>query len=311
MSKIFISYRRDDAKHVVGRIFDHLARQFGEDNLFKDVDSIPLGSDFREIIENSVQSCDVVLAIIGEKWLQLTDNTGKRRIDNPDDFVRIEIEAGLKRGIPVIPVLVSDTEIPHEEQLPESLKQLAFQNGLRVRPDPDFTNDITKLNKALNKIVKKSKNFKVFRNILIALVLISLVGSIYFFAQGSLTNKNQQETKEETEDNKIKFIGAMDGIYYGVDNGEKLTVDDKTKKLSLVVANCAFLGRISQVDDYWSIIAEGQDGMCDMVDDPFINKEVGRITPIKGKLANSGRVLEALVNFKIGSLSRLSGIYKL
>lgn len=311
MSKIFISYRRDDSKDVVGRIFDHLARHFDADNLFKDVDSIPLGKDFREVIENSVQSCDVVLAVIGNKWLQLTDNTGTRRIDNPDDLVRIEIEAGLKRGIPVIPVFVSDTQIPHEEQLPESLKKLAFQNGLRVRPDPDFTHDVNKLIKALNEITETSSKFKLTRNILIALGSILLIGSIYLFDPFSFINENHSKSTERPKENKIKFIGALDGIYEGLENsGNQLTVNWETSEVSLLVGNCAFFGKISQVDDYWSITAEGQDGMCDMVDDPFINEEVGKITPIKGKLTNSGRVLQALVNFKIGSLSNLSGVYE-
>jgi hypothetical protein len=102
MSKIFISYRRTDSADVTGRIFDHLMVRFARDDLFKDVDSIPLGIDFRKSISDAVQSCDVVLAVIGRNWLDSKDKQGNLRLSNPDDFVRIELEAGLERNIPVI-----------------------------------------------------------------------------------------------------------------------------------------------------------------------------------------------------------------
>ena len=111
MSKIFISYRRTDSADITGRLFDHLTFHFAREDLFKDVDSIPLGVDFRKSIADAVQSCDVVLAVIGMNWLSSQDKQGHPRLSNPDDFVRIELEAGLERNIPVIPVLVSGADI--------------------------------------------------------------------------------------------------------------------------------------------------------------------------------------------------------
>jgi hypothetical protein len=308
MSKIFVSYRREDSKHVVGRIFDHLSHHFGADHVFKDVDSIPLGEDFRNVIGGSVSSCDVVLAVIGDRWLALEDEAGNRRLDDPDDFVRIEIEAGLNRGIPVIPVLVAEAEMPAERDLPESLGRLAFQNGLQVRSDPDFTNDVHKLIKSLERSVGTSRQARLLRSLAIASVLLASIAGLVFAGWPALFGDDAPAAGAEASE----FIGAMDGIYMGVDenSGNQLTVDWDASEVRLLVRNCEFFGEIVQAEGYWSIVAEGQDGMCDWVDAVFVGKEVGTITPFKGRLTNSGRVLKALVNFQIGSLSAMSGTYE-
>ena len=157
MSKIFISYRRSDSADVMGRIVDRLELDFGEEKIFKDVDDIEAGVDFRQSIANAVQACDVVLAIIGDKWLEVRDGeSGQRRIDKPNDFVRVELETALKRDIRVIPVLVRGTVMPSADQLPESLKALAFRNAIKVRPDPDFSTDIDRLSAALQDLPTRS-----------------------------------------------------------------------------------------------------------------------------------------------------------
>jgi hypothetical protein len=143
--RVFLSYRRDDATHQVGRIFDHLEHVFGRDNVFKDVDSIPAGADFRQILVDGVTGCDVFVTVIGDHWLTVSDKQGKRRLDNPDDFVRIEVEAALGQRIPVIPVLVGAAGMPAEGSLPEQMRPLVFRNAVKVRPDPDFRSDIQKL----------------------------------------------------------------------------------------------------------------------------------------------------------------------
>src|SRR5277367_2433845 len=106
---IFLSYRRDDSRHQAGRLHDRLVAQFGSDQIFKDVDSIPMGLDFREVLTERVAGCEVFLAVIGDAWLSITGKSGARRLDDPGDFVRIEIEAALSRNIPVIPVLVGNS----------------------------------------------------------------------------------------------------------------------------------------------------------------------------------------------------------
>ncbi len=145
MSKIFISYRLEDSADVTGRIYDRLIKQFDREAVFKDVDSIPLGEDFRIHLDAQVAKCEVFLAVIGHDWVQNLGSTGRTRLDNPVDPVRIEIESALKRQIPVIPILVSGASIPPAEQLPACIQDLSYRNAITVRPDPDFHRDMDRL----------------------------------------------------------------------------------------------------------------------------------------------------------------------
>src|SRR6478735_1036624 len=132
MRAIFISYRRDDTEGYAGRLFRDLRERFGKEAVFMDVAGIEPGRDFRRVIEDQVASCGVLLAVIGKAWLTTVDEHGKRRLDDPNDFVRLETASALKRDIPVIPVLVQQTEMVREEQLPEGLKDLAFRNSVEL-----------------------------------------------------------------------------------------------------------------------------------------------------------------------------------
>lgn len=136
--QIFISYRRDDSEDVCGRIYDRLSGAFG--NVFKDTEGIPAGVDFRFELERAVAACDVMVVVIGKRW----DNAKhRRRLNNPDDFVRIEIEAALRREIPVIPLFVHRrATMPDRAQLPESLHPLTYRQARQARPDPDFHRDL-------------------------------------------------------------------------------------------------------------------------------------------------------------------------
>jgi tol-pal system protein YbgF len=144
MNKILLSYRREDSADITGRIYDRLVTQFGRDSLFKDVDSIPFGVDFRTYLDSQVATCHVFLAVIGPDWMK-TRAWGKSRLEDPKDFVRIEVESALKRGIPVIPVLVRGSTIPVAHRLPISIRDLAYRQGIAVRPDPDFHRDMDRL----------------------------------------------------------------------------------------------------------------------------------------------------------------------
>jgi len=130
-----------------------LVDAFGEKPVFKDVDSIPPGVDFKEFLDQKVNECTVLLAVIGDRWVDVRGLGGKRRLDDPDDFVRVEIESALKRGIPVIPLLVRGARMPEEDELPPSLQKLVYRNAIPVRPDPDFNNDIKKLISSLEKFM--------------------------------------------------------------------------------------------------------------------------------------------------------------
>ena len=143
-AKVFISYRRDDSADAAGRIQDRLAGEFGRDLLFMDVDAIPLGMNFVKVLHEEVAKCGVLLAVIGPNWLDLRDEDGNRRLDNPNDFVRIEIAAALQRDIPVIPILLKGARVPKAAHLPKDLEELALRNGLDVR-HASFQTDLNRL----------------------------------------------------------------------------------------------------------------------------------------------------------------------
>jgi hypothetical protein len=140
---IFMNYRRDDSEDVVGRMYDRLTAEFGKGGVFKDVEDILPGVDFRRVLEHEVANTDVLLAVIGPDWL---NRVNKRRLNDPNDFVRFEIETALKRDIPVIPVLVRRrTRLPQARHLPPSLRDFVYRNAVQVRPDPDFHRDMDRL----------------------------------------------------------------------------------------------------------------------------------------------------------------------
>ncbi len=132
MRAIFINYRRSDAEGESGRLFSDLANRFGESSIFMDVVALDIGRDFRKEIDKSVATCGVLLAIIGKGWVDARNESGDRRLDDPNDFVRLEIASALKRDIPVIPVLVQGAKMPFDEQLPDNLKELAYRNGVEL-----------------------------------------------------------------------------------------------------------------------------------------------------------------------------------
>ena len=142
---IFISYRRSDSITEAGRIYDRLVSAFGSEYIFKDVDNIPYGADFVDYLDQAVGQCDVFLPLIGPTWLGTTDANGNRRLDDPHDFVRIEIASALRRDILVVPLLLNGALMPGLSDLPADLQALARRNAAQVRHDPDFHNDMGRL----------------------------------------------------------------------------------------------------------------------------------------------------------------------
>jgi hypothetical protein len=132
MGAVFVSYRREDSEGQARALSNELAQMIGKDSVFMDVDSIDLGRDFRQVLQERLGSCDILLALIGPEWLDSKDATGNRRLDSPTDFVRQEIAAALKRNIPVTPVLLRGAKMPAQEQLPDDLKDLAYRNGFEL-----------------------------------------------------------------------------------------------------------------------------------------------------------------------------------
>jgi hypothetical protein len=153
---IFISYRRDDTEGEAGRLFDDLTREFGSNSVFMDVAGIRPGVDFVQAIEQNVADCGVLLAIIGPTWATIASASGQRRLDDPNDFVVLEIASALKREVPVIPVLVHSAKMPSQDQLPESLKSFSHRNSVELS-HARWPSDVQLLIGALNSYVAPSK----------------------------------------------------------------------------------------------------------------------------------------------------------
>lgn len=141
---IFISYRREDAEGYAGRLYDHLVKQFKPNQVFIDIDNIEPGEDFVEAIEQAVTSCKVLTAVIGKYWLTVKDTNDRLRLENPNDYVRLEITAGLNQKIRVIPTLVGGAIMPREDELPIEMAKLARLQAIEFR-HKQFQKDIEQL----------------------------------------------------------------------------------------------------------------------------------------------------------------------
>ena len=148
MSRIFINYRRVDTEGYVGRLYDHLVQHFDPQDIFMDVSSIEPGADFVQALEDAVATCDVFIAMIGPTWLTAIDDDGERRIDQWNDFVRIEIASALRQKKLVIPVLVGRAKMPTPPMLPEDLQPLARRNAIELSHQR-FVYDVNQLVKTI------------------------------------------------------------------------------------------------------------------------------------------------------------------
>src|SRR5262249_14060069 len=183
---IFINYRREDSIGTAGRLHDRLAQTFGQKNLFMDVDSIPPGVDFVADLNSQVAACDVVLVVIGSNWLDAKDETGRRRLDNPDDFVAIEIAAALARNIAVIPILVDEAHMPKASELPDPVKPLVRRNAIEIR-NAQFGRDAEALIEKIREVLTGSAAPRPWRGKVVVgaataavLLLIGVSGYTFF-----------------------------------------------------------------------------------------------------------------------------------
>lgn len=148
--RIFISYRRDETDFPAGWLYERLVAHFGVDRVVKDVESITPGDDSAGPITGAVGDGDVLLVLIGDRWLTLIDDQGRRRLDDPGDFVRLEIEAALARGVRVIPILVGSAGMPPAEKLPAGLAKLSRRQALELSPSR-FESDMNRLVRVLDR----------------------------------------------------------------------------------------------------------------------------------------------------------------
>ena len=187
--KVFISYRRHDDPGFTGRLHDHLIGRYGPENVFLDVDAIPPGVEFEALLTDWINQSDVLLVMIGKDWLREGSPNSGRRIDNPADFVRKEIEAALAAGISILPVLVNGAVFPPPEAMPASLKPLARWNAIQLTHG-QFRSDVARLMAALDSILKnasarRQQSEKKARKEAATLRVASLLGTVPDFLVAS------------------------------------------------------------------------------------------------------------------------------
>jgi hypothetical protein len=202
---IFVSYRRNDVPDMVGRIYDNLKADFRKHEIFKDVDSIRIGSDFRTVLKQALESCQIVLVAIGPNWLTSKDEHGRLRLEDPNDFVRLELEAAFERGVTVIPILVAGVEIPPPSVLPETLRPLCYLQALPIRRDPDFTADVFKLKREISRIVSSGQHRRVALNGTLIAVVALLAIAISVFSGSWTPSQKDAAIPEEKGCREIPF----------------------------------------------------------------------------------------------------------
>ena len=151
--RVFVSYRRDDAAPYAGRLYDALAGRFGDDNVFMDLDTIELGTDYTEAIDRAIAASDAVIALVGRGWLSATDDEGTRRLDDPQDLLRLELERALAGDVVVIPTCVQGAELPAPDALPPSLAPLVRRQAIELR-DAAWRDDVGRLTRRLEALVE-------------------------------------------------------------------------------------------------------------------------------------------------------------
>jgi hypothetical protein len=155
MPKLAISYRRSDSSAITGRIFDRLIAHYGREQVFMDIDNIPFGTDFRTHIQSVLQRADLLIVVIGPRWLGV-DAGGAARMAQADDPVRAEVEMALSRDLPLIPVLVDGAKMPEAGALPASFKDFAFRNAAEVATGRDFHPHVDRLIEAIDSTVGRA-----------------------------------------------------------------------------------------------------------------------------------------------------------
>jgi len=223
--KIFISYRRSDAGGHAGRLVDALSGYYGDRAMFLDHRGIRGGDEFATELDDALSDAEVVLAVIGPDWLDAKKD-GKRRLDDPDDWVRREITTALeRRGVRVIPVLVGNTELPNEGDLPEPLEPLVDRQVHTLRPDR-FDDDVAHLRKSIGGWQRRWLGVPVYMWSVAAVAVVAAVVLTFFAVQG---NVNLPPT--------IRVPGAI-----GVISGDEVEIDilawatdDDSDELSLIV----------------------------------------------------------------------------
>jgi hypothetical protein len=203
MAKITISYRRDDSMDITGRIFDRLASRYGRETVFRDIDNIPPGRDFREHIRASIDTSDVLMVVVGPRWMGDVRN-GEPRIRGEVDYVRVEVEAALDRRMPVIPLLVGGATMPEPKQLPDSIREFAYRNAVHIDSGRDFDHHMTGLIQAMDKMLATATPTQP-----VAAPADSRAGRTDVQASGAATSSRQMGAAAVSQTPLVALVGGV------------------------------------------------------------------------------------------------------
>jgi hypothetical protein len=254
---VFINYRREDSSGYAGRLRDDLAEAFGKDNIFMDIDTIPAGADFGRVVEDRISSSDVVLALIGKHWLGATDTHGRRRLDKPEDWVRLELESALDRAdVRVIPTLVGGADPPSSDDLPAGLEGLARRHAFELS-DARWRHDVehlvhelggtTTVDEPASGSPKRRLRRVVLAGIAVVLVLVGLavLGVVASFDDkpSGQSNNKALKTYAADIDSKLRHSadtkGNLGGLIAVVDsldvNSKAISRDDALAEVNQII----------------------------------------------------------------------------
>jgi hypothetical protein len=279
--KVFISYRREDSAGYTGRLYDSLRARFGDGNVFLDISGIDSGRKFVDVIQNAIQSCDVLLAVIGPEWLTCVAN-GRRRIDDPGDLVRNEILTAFGAGVPVIPVLVGGARPPDAATLPVPLQQLAAFDAHEMT-DERWAFDSDRLIHAIEKLAGVQRRTAGMRwpFVAAAVLLVALaIGGFLAWRSGEPAPTVAGEWKAEVtydwgakyteilslkvDDREVSgtasFLGVPRDITGGAVAGDRITFETRTEEISGDVSRAVlhrYRGRIAGETIAFTMASEG------------------------------------------------------
>ena len=255
--RIFISYRRQETAYPAAWLYERVAAHFGREQVFKDVDSIKLGDDFAQVIANAVGSCDVLLALIGDRWLTINDEDGRRRLEDPDDFVRLEIETALERDIRVIPVLFEGARLPRVGELPASLAKLVRRQALELSPSR-FDADISKLLRVLDTTLAEEQARREQ-----AAVAREAEAQAQREAEARATREAEEQARYEKLERSPKLKLSQTVVDFG-----SLAVNEKSPSKIVFIKNVSGgqLKPVARTAEHWISLEQSDEGLQISID---------------------------------------------
>lgn len=285
MAKIFLSYRRSDSQYATRSISDRLQQSLGRDALFQDVKSVSLGEDFEKRVNNILESCEVMLVIMGDEWLAVEEEGGGRRLDNPDDLVRREVaEALANEGTVVIPVLTGDAEMPKPDELPDDLKALSTRNAAVVRADASFESQMDALVEEIHRHVPELRPVVRYGKFgLMGIAAVAVVGialAIYFNVRApddlsGITWSGKHNPVRDMEFGEVEY----QGIYLRTAEDAPTISGSEVKKYKLTIdiknqAEDEQGNLLTATQAYWDDLPEGHSARSK--EGAFLKLEAGK-----------------------------------